>query len=136
MEVSMYGPLLRRKGVNVDNGWNEALARDYERLRFHISFWEAAGRRLRRNYSWIFVIQAVSYLAKICIHPTPVRSLDDLWEHASVGPVPGEVVLLFGAMLHGSLIALAMYTLKGQHAVGRVGVPTENEDPISRMKID
>ena len=37
----MYGPLLRLEGVRVDNGWNEALARDYERLRFHISFWEA-----------------------------------------------------------------------------------------------
>ena len=34
----------------VDNGWNEALALNYERLHFHISFWEAMGRRLRRNY--------------------------------------------------------------------------------------
>ena len=75
MEVSMYGPLLRLEGVRVDNGWNEALARDYERLHFHISFWEAAGRRLRRNYSFLFAVQAVSYVVKICIHPTPVRSL-------------------------------------------------------------
>jgi uncharacterized membrane protein len=56
MEVSMYGPLLRLEGVRVDNGWNEALARDYERLHFHISFWEAAGRRLRRNYSFLFAV--------------------------------------------------------------------------------
>ena len=47
MEVSMYGPLLRLEGVRVDNGWNEALALNYERLHFHISFWEAMGRRLR-----------------------------------------------------------------------------------------
>ena len=62
MEVSMYGPLLRLEGVRVDNGWNEALARDYERLHFHISFWEATGRRLRRNYSFLFAVQAVSYV--------------------------------------------------------------------------
>jgi Predicted integral membrane protein (DUF2270) len=54
----MYGPLLRLEGVRVDNGWNEALALNYERLHFHISFWEAMERRLRRNYSFLFVIQA------------------------------------------------------------------------------
>jgi uncharacterized membrane protein len=123
MEVSMYGPLLRLEGVRVDNGWNEALALDYERLHFHISFWEAMGRRLRRNYSFLFVLQALSYVAKICIHPTPIRSLDQLWEHASIGPVPGEVVLAIGFLFHAGLIALALLTLKGQRAVGRVERP-------------
>ena len=47
------------------------------------------GRRLRRNYSFVFVIQAVSYV-------TPIRSLDQLWEHASIGALPGEVVLAIG----------------------------------------
>ena len=123
MEVSMYGPLLRLEGVRVDNGWNEALARDYERLHFHISFWEAAGRRLRRNYSFLFAVQAVSYVVKICIHPTPVRSLDELWKHASIGLLPGEVVLAIGVLFHTGLVALAFMTLKGQRAVGRVERP-------------
>ena len=61
MEVSMYVPLLRLQGVCVDNGWNETLARDYEQLHFHISFGEAVGRRLRRNYSFLFAVQAISY---------------------------------------------------------------------------
>jgi uncharacterized membrane protein len=120
MEVSMYGPLLRLEGVRVDNGWNEALALDYERLHFHISFWEAMGRRLRRNYSFLFILQAISYVAKICIHPTPIRSLDQLWEHAAIGPVPGEIVLTIGFLFHVGLITLALLTLKGQKAVGRV----------------
>ena len=120
MEVSMYGPLLRLKGVRVDNGWNEKLALDYEQLHFRISFWEAMGRRLRRNYSFLFLIQAVSYVAKICIHPTPVRSLDHLWERAAIGPLPGEVVLTIGFLFHVGLIALAILTLKGQLAAGRV----------------
>jgi len=127
MEVSMYGPLLRLKGVRVDDGWNEALALDYERLHFHISFWEAMGRRLRRNYSFLFVIQAVSYVAKICIHPTPIRSLDQLWEHASIGPLPGEVVLTIGFLFHAGLIALAILTLKGQLAAGRVERPARSQ---------
>src|SRR5260370_17758742 len=71
MEVSMYGPLLRLQGVRVDNGWNEALARDYERLHFHISFWEAAGRRLRRNCSFPCGVLALRSLRTIPIHPPP-----------------------------------------------------------------
>ena len=120
MEVSMYSPLLRQKGVCVDDGWNEALALDYEEPHFNISMWEALGRRLRRNYSFLFLIQGVSYVAKICIHPTPVTALEQLWARAAVGPVPGEIVLIIGFVFHALLIALALLTLRGQLAAGRV----------------
>jgi uncharacterized membrane protein len=130
MEVSMYGPLLRGEGVRVDSGWNKELARDYERLKFHISFWEAMGRRLRRNYSFLFVIQAVSYVAKICIHPTPITSLNELWEHASIGPIPGGVVLAIGVLFHVGLLGLAVLTLKGQRAAGRVERHADSEAPV------
>ena len=83
------------------------------------TFWEAMGRRLRRNYSFLFLIQGVSYAAKICIHPTGVRSFDQLWERAAIGPIPGEVVLIIGFLFHASLIVLALLTLKGQLAAGR-----------------
>jgi uncharacterized membrane protein len=120
METSIYVPLLRLQGVRTDDGWNEKLARDYERLHFHISFWEAVGRRLRRNYSFLFAVQALSYLAKVCIHPNPIRSLGELWAHATIGPLPGQLVLAIGILFHASLIAVGLFTLKGQHAVGRV----------------
>jgi uncharacterized membrane protein len=120
METSIFVPLLRLEGIRTESRWNEELARDYERLHFNISFWEAAGRRLRRNYSFLFAVQAISYLAKICIHPTEVRSLDQLWAHAAIGPVPGELVLIIGVLFHAGLITLAVLTLRGQRAAGRV----------------
>ena len=120
MEVSMFVPLLRLEGVRVDNRWNEQLAKDYEHLQFHITIWEAAGRRLRRNYSFLFAVQVISYVAKICVHPTPVTSLDDLWRHAAIGPIPGQIVLVIGFLVHASLFLFAVMTLKGQQAAGRV----------------
>jgi uncharacterized membrane protein len=120
MEVSMFVPLLRLEGACVDKAWNRELADDYERLRFHITLWEAAGRRLRRNYSFLFAVQVVSYVAKICIHPQPVTSLDEFWQHAAIGPLPGQVVLIIGFLFHASLVLLAVLTLKGQQAAGRV----------------
>ena len=120
LEVCLYGPILRGEGVRTDNGWNQALASDYVRLHFHISFWEAAGRRLRRNYVWIFLIQTLSYLAKIIIHPTPAQSFGELLARAAIGPLSGTAVLLGGLAFHTGLLALALVTLERQRATGRV----------------
>ena len=118
-ENNFYGPILRGQGINVDNGWNEVIANDYESLHFHISLLEAMGRRLRRNYSWIFAILAISYGGKLAIHPEPLSSLDELWVRAAVGPIDGRFVLLAGGVWYLLLIALALGTLHGQKAVGR-----------------
>ena len=120
LETSLYGPILRGEGVRTDSGWNHELARDYENLHFHISFWEAMGRRLRRNYSFMFGVQAVSYLMKICVHPVPAHSLHDLLLRAAIGPIPGRAVLIIGVLFNASLAAFAILTLKGQRAAGRV----------------
>ena len=120
METGMFAPILRGEGVHIKSGWNLELARDYENLRFHITLLEAAGRRLRRNYSFMFGVQAVSYITKICVHPTPIKSLQDLYEHAAIGPILGQIVLAIGFLFHAGLVALAMFSLKGQRAVGRV----------------
>jgi uncharacterized membrane protein len=120
LETGLYGPILRGEGVRTDSGWNQELARDYGELRFHISFWEAMGRRLRRNYSFMFGVQAISYIMKICVHPVPARSIQDLWQRAAIGPVPGQTVLALGFAFHAGLIAFAILTLRGQRAAGRV----------------
>ena len=74
METQFYGALLRGERLRGDNRWPEILADDYTGLRYHISYWEALGRRLRRNYSWIFAIQLATYLGKLFIHPTPMKN--------------------------------------------------------------
>ncbi len=135
METHLFGPVLRCEGVRIDSGWNNVLAQDYGHLRFHISFWEATGRRLRRNYVWIFAIQGISYLAKILIHPTSVSSLDELWSRAAVGPLSGGTVLLIGLLFHTSLALLAVLTLKQQHAAGRVAHPDDRGDEMLRLDL-
>jgi len=132
-ENNFYGPILRGEGVNVDNGWSKVMAKDYESLHFHISLLEAMGRRLRRNYSWIFGIQAISYGGKLAIHPTPLATLDELWMRAAVGPIDGRIVLLAGGMWYMALIALALGTLRGQQAVGRAQAEHRNGDRMREL---
>lgn len=133
MEVSFYGPMLRGQGLRTESGWNEVLADDYTGLYFHISFLEAIGRRLRRNYSWIFLVQIVSYWGKIGIHPTPIGSLDELWRRASVGPLPGEVVLAAGTLFYMAMLAVGVLTLHGQKAVGRAQRAPGMEERLAQL---
>ena len=117
LEVHFFGPILRGQGVRVDNGWNETLYRDYRAPNLHITFLEAAGRRLRSNYGWIFGIQVTAYIGKLLIHPVPVPTLNDLWERATIGPIPGQIVLLAGLVFHGVWIAIAVMTLTKRRGV-------------------
>ena len=112
METDIYGPILRGEGVRIDGKWNTLLADDYLRPRFHIGFFRAVGRRLRKNYGYILLVQAISYYGKLAIHPAPIESLDQLYARAAIGPVPGLLVVLAGIVFHGAWIAVALITLR------------------------
>jgi len=112
LETDFYAPLIRGEGVRLDSGWTELLAKDYREPRYHIGFARAIGRRLRRTYAWIFVIQAIAYYGKLAIHPVPLVTLADLWERAAIGPIPGYLVVIAGVLFHGGWAVLAFATLR------------------------
>jgi uncharacterized membrane protein len=110
IETDVYGPMLRGEGVTMDGHWNTLLAADYQTPRFHISYWRAIGRRLRKNYGYILAIQAVAYYGKLAIHPVAVTSWHEFVERAAIGPLPGLVVVLAGVVFHGSWMIVAIVT--------------------------
>ena len=118
LETQFFGPILLGRGIQTDNGWNQVLYEDYVKPRLHITYADALGRRLRKNYSWIFLIQVFSYLGKLLIHPDPIAAIPELWERATIGPVPGQIVLLCGLLFHGTWMVTAFVTLKGGRGRG------------------
>ena len=133
LEVYFYGPILRGEGPRTDNSWNQILANSYQNPGFHISWLEAAGRRIRRNYGWIFVIQATSYYCKLLIHPVPIPAIEDLWARASIGPVPGQVVLLAGLLFHSIWIIIAIVTLRSRRGADRERPPRPERDAVLEL---
>jgi len=111
LERNFYAPMLRGEELKADNHWTKVLANDYCEPRHHISLARAIGRRLRRNYIWILGIQTIAYYGKIAIHPVPISSLPELVQRASLGPIPGELMLLAGILFTGGWIAFAAITL-------------------------
>lgn len=118
LETQFFGPILLGRGVQVDNGWNEILYRDYRKPRLHITYADALGRRLRKNYGWIFAIQVTSYIGKLAIHPEPIASVQELLARAAIGPVPGSFVLLAGLLFHAGWVAVALLTMKSGRGKG------------------
>ena len=110
IERNFYAPMLRGETLMSNSEWCDVLANDYCAPRHHISFARAIGRRLRRNYIWILGIQTVAYYGKIAIHPAPVSSLSELVQRASLGPIPGELMLLAGVIFTAGWISFAAIT--------------------------
>ena len=133
LEIQFFGPILRGQGVRIDNGWNEILYQDYNRPNLHISFVEAAGRRLRRNYGWIFTIQVVAYVGKLLIHPVPIESVAELWQRAAIGPIPGQLVLLAGLCFHGTWATIPWRTLRSRRGGDRPRPPRPQQDRMLQL---
>ncbi|MFV0303815.1 MAG: DUF2270 domain-containing protein [Paracoccus sp. (in: a-proteobacteria)] len=98
LELHFIAPILKEGDLHLEEHWQDRLADDYLRPAYHVSMWTAIGRRIRRNYFWILLIQTVAYLGKLAVHPTPLTSLGQLLERAAIGPLPGWLVLLMGAV--------------------------------------
>src|SRR5262245_46842542 len=112
IETHFFAPMLRGEDIATRRNWQEVLAADYCAPRYHISYMRALGRRLRRNYAWIFAIQAIAYYGKIAIHPTPIGTWEHLWERATVGPIPGKWMVFCGLLFYGALIVVTLTTLR------------------------
>ena len=133
LEVHFFGPILRGRGVQVENGWNEILYQDYRKPNLHITLAEAVGRRLRNNYCWIFAIQVTAYIGKLLIHPAPVSSLGELWMRAAIGPIPGQFVLLAGLVFHATWITVAFVTYKSRRGAGRAHAKSPTTDRLLEL---
>lgn len=113
METHMIAPMLEKGDLDLDSGWQRVLARDYQHPAYHVSIWVAVGRRIRRNYFWILLIQTIAYSGKLVVHPTPLTGVAQLAERARIGPLPGWLVLGVGLAYCAAWGAAAALSLRG-----------------------
>ncbi len=100
--------------------WAESLAESLLHPDFPISMWEAFGRRLRRNYLWIYLILGIAWLAKLTIYPTLIQHWDELMQRAAIGSIPGILVLSSGVFFYLLMVLISLVTAPLQQATGEV----------------
>lgn len=100
--------------------WSEALAESLLHPQFPISESEAVGRRLRRNYLWIYAIIGLSWLAKIGFFPRQAGTWEEILQRASLGDFNGLWVLSIVAAFFTGLLSFSLATVGLQRSPGEV----------------
>ena len=134
LETGYFAPILTPDNRPADESWAEHLAADLTTPHFTITEWEAVGRRLRRNYLWIFALLALSWNLKVYLSPLPARDFDAFIDRATVGIVPGWIVFVVGIVFNAAVFIFAIGTLRLREATGEVLPKHEfSLRPLKRM---
>jgi uncharacterized membrane protein len=112
--------------------WMNQLSEDLRLPQFTITHSQAMARRLRRNYSWLFLILLLAWLLKTTttvLQPKSgtgqfIHSADQLLFNAGIGAVPGIVVVLGVAAFYGwmAYVMIVHRERGGELAYGEVHV--------------
>ena len=134
LETGYFAHILLPENRPADEAWAEHLAADLTTPHFTISEWEAVGRRLRRNYLWIFALLALSWNLKVYLHPLPARDFNAFIDRAGVGLVPGWIVFVVGIVFNAAVLGFALGTVRLREATGEVLPKHEfSLRPLKRM---
>ena len=97
------------------------LAQDLRHPKFRISLGLALRRRLKRNYVWMYLILLLAWVLKITsprlqeegATVDAPRSAASVIEQASLGPVPGWIVIAIVCLTY---LALALIIVRGRRS--------------------
>src|SRR6266487_5237185 len=131
METDFYAAMLVPP-FHPSPEWAESLAENLLSPKFPISIWEAFGRRLRRNYAWIFLMLFVSWICKSYLFPQPALSLNEFIQRSAVGPISGQIMIVLGFGFYSLLLLIALATVSMTRATGEV-LPRFGEDTLTSI---
>jgi len=119
MERNYFAQMFAPEGSPKED-WARSLGKDLREPEFLMSLRSAMSRRLRRNYSWMFLILLMAWILKISSPKLQdidtsrdvAASLREIVGNAALGPLPGWFVLILVAALYG-WIAYATFLVVG-----------------------
>jgi len=97
LEAHFLVPIVMQKESALEGDWRKLLAEDLIVPGFKISTFDAFGRRLKRNYVFIYIVILVAWITKIFLHAQPaIDSWTAFYRALSVGTsIPGWLVAIF-----------------------------------------
>ena len=119
METDFFAPMLVPP-FHPSADWAESLAESLLHPQFQISELEALGRRLRRNYLWIYITVGLAWFASVALFPSPAYTLADFIARAGIGPIGGQWVTLVVFTLLAVVISIGLFTVGLQRSSGEV----------------
>lgn len=102
LESHFLVPMVSQNPRILDGEWRRLVCEDLILPSFKISKLEALGRRLKRNYVFIFAIIMVAWTVKIFLHAqTPIHSFTEFYRALAVQELPAwlAAVVYFGTIV-------------------------------------
>jgi uncharacterized membrane protein len=113
LEAHFLVPMVMENRDLLQGEWKKLVCEDLILPCFKISKLEAIGRRLKRNYVFIFILILIAWITKIFLHaPKAMEGPLDFYRALRVGHIPSWLVALVMIGTFLSSIGLAVYVSK------------------------
>lgn len=96
LETEYFAPIISTNQVTTDALWEQMIVRDMDFPHFKSGFRGMLIRRLQDNYLAILLFLLMAWLLKLLLHERtdlPPRLADNFVNRATIGPIPGWIVL-------------------------------------------
>ena len=123
LESHFLVPKVLQNPRSLDGEWRKLVCEDLIMPSFKITRLEAVGRRLKRNYVFIFAIIMVAWTMKIFIHAkTPIRSFGEFYRALAVQELPAWLAFFVYVGTIVSITGLTLFVAKtSSEEVGEFG---------------
>ncbi|ELZ94784.1 hypothetical protein C440_06907 [Haloferax mucosum ATCC BAA-1512] len=101
-QQNVFAYALDPDGGVVDENWRQKLGEDYRKPNLKIPFEEALAHRLRRVYLPLFLVMLAAWVIQL----TAYTDTTTLVTSASVGSIPGNIVVAFVAGFYATLLGI------------------------------
>jgi uncharacterized membrane protein len=113
LEAHFLVPMVMENHELLQGEWKKLVCEDLILPCFKITKLEAMGRRLKRNYVFIFILILVAWITKIFLHSrAPIEDIPSFYHALRVGHIPSWLVALVFVGTFISVIAITIYVSK------------------------
>jgi len=113
LEAHFLVPMVMENRQMLQGEWKKLVCEDLILPSFKISKLEAVGRRLKRNYVFIFILIMVAWITKIFLHADhAMDNLPGFYHSLRVGHIPSWLVAFVFVATFASVIGITIYVGK------------------------
>jgi uncharacterized membrane protein len=113
LEAHFLVPMVMENRELLQGEWKKLVSEDLILPCFKITKLEAIGRRMKRNYMFIFILILIAWLTKIFLHATePITDVVSFYHALRIGHIPSWFVALIFVSTFVSVISITIYVSK------------------------
>ena len=113
LEAHFLVPMVMENRELLQGEWKKLVCEDLILPSFKITKLEAIGRRMKRNYMFIFILILIAWLTKIFLHASaPINDVVSFYRALRIGHIPSWMVAMVFVGTFVSVISITIYVSK------------------------